>query len=45
MLSDEMGGFVPVIDPNQAGFSFLVSLVRMQLRPSRLTYSKVSLAS
>jgi len=45
MLSDEMGGFVPVIDPNQAGFSFLVSLVRMQLRPSRLTYSKVSLQS
>jgi allantoin racemase len=32
-----------VIDPNQAGFSFLVSLVRMQVRPSRLTYSKVTL--
>lgn len=45
MLSDEMGGYVPVIDPNQAGFSFLVSLVRMQVRPSRLTYSKVSLQS
>ena len=45
MLRDEMGGYVPVIDPNQAGFSFLVSLVRMQVRPSRLTYSKVSLQS
>jgi allantoin racemase len=45
LLSEELGAYVPVIDPNQAGFSFLVSLVRMQVRPSRLTYSKVSLQS
>ncbi|WP_115783286.1 aspartate/glutamate racemase family protein [Paraburkholderia caffeinilytica] len=45
LLSDELGAYVPVIDPNQAGFSFLVSLVRMKVRPSRLTYSKVSLQS
>ncbi|MFM0370171.1 aspartate/glutamate racemase family protein, partial [Paraburkholderia aspalathi] len=43
LLTKELGAYVPVIDPNQAGFSFLVSLVRMQVRPSRLTYSKVSL--
>jgi Asp/Glu/hydantoin racemase len=40
-----LGVYVPVIDPNQAGFSFLVSLVRMKVRPIRLTYSKVSLQS
>ncbi|CAE6778453.1 hypothetical protein R69658_03958 [Paraburkholderia aspalathi] len=45
LLTKELGTYVPVIDPNQAGFSFLVSLVRMQVRPSRLTYSKVSLQS
>ncbi|WP_211701824.1 aspartate/glutamate racemase family protein [Paraburkholderia aspalathi] len=45
LLTKELGAYVPVIDPNQAGFSFLVSLVRMQVRPSRLTYSKVSLQS
>ncbi|HEX7909180.1 MAG TPA: aspartate/glutamate racemase family protein [Paraburkholderia sp.] len=45
LLTEALGGFVPVIDPNQAGFSFLVSLVRMKVRPSRLTYSKVSLQS
>jgi len=45
LLSKELGAYVPVIDPNQAGFSFLVSLVRMKVRPSRLTYSKVSLQS
>ncbi|MFP6561318.1 aspartate/glutamate racemase family protein [Paraburkholderia sp. B3] len=43
LLGEALGAYVPVIDPNQAGFSFLVSLVRMQVRPSRLTYSKVSL--
>jgi Asp/Glu/hydantoin racemase len=43
LLTETLGSYVPVIDPNQAGFSFLVSLVRMQVRPSRLTYSKVSL--
>lgn len=45
LLSEALGVYVPVIDPNQAGFSFLVSLVRMKVRPSRLTYSKVSLQS
>ena len=45
LLTKELGAYVPVIDPNQAGFSFLVSLVRMRVRPSRLTYSKVSLQS
>jgi allantoin racemase len=45
LLTEALGAYVPVIDPNQAGFSFLVSLVRMQVRPSRLTYSKVSLSS
>jgi allantoin racemase len=45
LLTEALGAYVPVIDPNQAGFSFLVSLVRMQVRPSRLTYSKVSLQS
>lgn len=39
-LTAELGAYVPVIDPNQAGFSFLVSLVRMSLRPSRLCYWK-----
>jgi allantoin racemase len=45
LLAEALGVYVPVIDPNQAGFSFLVSLVRMQVRPSRLTYSKISLQS
>jgi Asp/Glu/hydantoin racemase len=45
LLGEALGAYVPVIDPNQAGFSFLVSLVRMKVRPSRLTYSKVSLQS
>lgn len=39
-LQTAVGMYVPVIDPNQAGFSFLVSLVRMGLRPSRASYSK-----
>jgi len=43
LLGEALGAYVPVIDPNQAGFSFLVSLLRMRVRPSRLTYSKVSL--
>jgi allantoin racemase len=42
LLEEAIGSYVPVIDPNQAGFSFLVSLIRMKLRPSRLTYSKVT---
>lgn len=45
LLEEALGAYVPVIDPNQAGFSFLVSLVRMKVRPSRLTYSKMSLQS
>ncbi|MBH1986667.1 MAG: racemase [Burkholderiales bacterium] len=45
LLSEALQAHVPVIDPNQAGFSFLVSLVRMGLRPSRLCYSQVSLSS
>lgn len=45
LLGETLGCYVPVIDPNQAGFSFLVSLVRMQVRPSRLTYSKTSVQS
>ncbi len=40
LLFQTLQTYVPVIDPNQAGFSFLVSLVRMKLRPSRLCYSK-----
>jgi allantoin racemase len=39
LLMQTLQTYVPVIDPNQAGFSFLVSLVRMKLRPSRLCYS------
>jgi hypothetical protein len=35
--------YVPVVDLNQAGFGFLVSLARMKLRPSRLCYSKIKL--
>ncbi|RMM82790.1 putative Racemase [Pseudomonas syringae pv. maculicola] len=42
VLEETLGAYVPVIDPNQAGFSFLVSLVRMRLRPGRLCYSKAS---
>lgn len=41
MLEDALQAYVPVIDPNQAGFSFIVSLVRMRQRASRLTYSKL----
>ncbi len=40
LLEDALQMYVPVIDPNQAGFSFLVSLVRMRLRVSRACYSK-----
>lgn len=39
LLSEALQDYVPVIDPNQAGFGYLVSLVRMGLRPSRLCYS------
>lgn len=40
LLEEALQMYVPVIDPNQAGFSFLVSLVRMKLRASRACYSK-----
>lgn len=40
LLEEALRMYVPVIDPNQAGFSFLVSLVRMKLRVSRACYSK-----
>jgi Asp/Glu/hydantoin racemase len=42
LLTEALGTYVPVIDPNHAGFSFLVSLVRMRVRPSRVTYSKLA---
>ena len=42
-LTEKLGKYVPVIDPNQAGFCFLVSLVRMHLQASRLCYSKMPL--
>lgn len=45
LLEEAIGAYVPVIDPNHAGFTFLVSLVRMRVRPSRLTYSKVAVGS
>lgn len=45
LLSEALGGFVPVIDPNQAGISHLISLVRMGQRPSRLCYSAATLSS
>ncbi|MDN7177151.1 aspartate/glutamate racemase family protein [Caballeronia sp. SEWSISQ10-4 2] len=41
LLEEALGAYVPVIDPNHAGFSFLVSLVRMHVRPSRITYGKL----
>ncbi|MGC2971763.1 aspartate/glutamate racemase family protein [Paraburkholderia aspalathi] len=41
LLTEALGAYVPVIDPNQAGFSFLVALIRMRARPSRLTYSRI----
>lgn len=44
-LAKTLGAFVPVIDPNQAAFGMLVSMVRAGLRPSRLCYSKATLAA
>jgi len=43
LLSEALQAYVPVIDPNQAGISCLISLVRMGLRPSRLCYSPATL--
>jgi len=45
MLSESLQAYVPVIDPNQAGISYLISLVRMKLRPSRLCYSPATLGN
>lgn len=42
LLSEALQAYVPVIDPNQAGISYLIGLVRMGLRPSRLCYSPAS---
>lgn len=39
LLSEALQAYVPVIDPNQAGIGYLISLVRMGIRPSRLCYS------
>lgn len=44
MLSESLQTYVPVIDPNQAGISYLISLVRMGIRPSRLCYSPATVA-
>jgi Asp/Glu/hydantoin racemase len=38
-LERELGAYVPVIDPNQASFGYLVMLVRCGLRQSRLCYA------
>lgn len=43
MLTESLQAYVPVIDPNQAGISCLISLVRMKIRPSRLCYNAASL--
>lgn len=41
-LEDELGIYIPVIDTNHAGFSFLISLVRMRLKASRKCYIKIN---
>lgn len=43
LLEERLNCYVPVIDPNQAGFSMLLALVRMRVRPSRLCYGKEGL--
>lgn len=43
LLSEALQAHVPVIDPNQAGIGYLISLVRMGARPSRLCYSPATL--
>lgn len=43
MLEDDLGTYVPVIDPNRAAISYLVLLVRNGIRQSRLCYSKASI--
>jgi len=39
-LSEKYGGYVPVMDPNQTAFSYLMLLVRNHYSQSRLCYSK-----
>lgn len=43
LLSQAVEAFVPVVDPNQAAFGLLLSMVRAGLKPSRLCYAKTSL--
>ncbi|WP_286745519.1 aspartate/glutamate racemase family protein [Aquabacterium sp. UBA2148] len=43
LLSEALQAYVPVIDPNQAGIGYLISLVRMGIRPSRLCYSPATI--
>lgn len=43
LIEQDLGCYVPVLDPNQCGFGFLLSLVRMKVRPSRLCYARAPL--
>ena len=43
LLSEAVNAFVPVVDPNQASFGLLVSMVRAGLRPIRLCYAKTAI--
>lgn len=43
LIEQDLGCYVPVLDPNQCGFGFLLSLVRMKVRPSRLCYARAAL--
>lgn len=45
MLEEDLGVYVPVIDPNQAAMSYLLLLVRNGIRQSRLCYSKATIGS
>lgn len=40
MLTEEIGSYVPVTDPNKVAVGYLAMLVRSGLRQSRLSYSK-----
>lgn len=42
LLSEAVDAFIPVVDPNQASFGLLVSMIRAGLRPSRRCYAKMS---
>ncbi len=43
MLTQELGYFVPITDPNRVAIDFLVLLVRNKLSQSRICYNKVDL--